>query len=135
MLPDDEEEVPLRGRRRRDKELSRKAPEAQVPQSTEMPGTAVERSTDPARTNVTFAIPLSTDCPSGSAAQTSAAPIPTALPSSLFTAYKISDDPPAAAKEALLQLNLVMGQIKVVHEACQVAFNAGVALQANVQVS
>ena len=42
MLPDDEEEVPLRGRRRRDKELSGKAPEAQVPQSTEMPGTTVE---------------------------------------------------------------------------------------------
>ena len=61
VLPDDEQEVPLRGRRRRDKELSGKAPEAQVPQSTEMLGTAAERSSDPARTNVTFAIPLSTD--------------------------------------------------------------------------
>ena len=135
MLPDDEEEVPLRGRRRRDAELSGKTPEVQVSQSTEMPETTVERSTDPARTNVTFAIPLSTDCPSGSAAQTSAAPIPTALPSSLFTAYQTPDDPPAAAKEALLQLNLVMGQMKVVHEASQVAFNAGAALQTNVQVS
>ena len=145
MLPDDEEEVPLRGRRRRDKELSGKAPEAQVPQSTETPGTAVEQSSDPARTNVTFAIPLSTDCPSGSAAQTSAVPIqphasdpavaPTALPSWLFTAYQTPDDPPSAAKEALLQLNLVMGQMKVVHEASQVAFNAGAALQTNVQVS
>ena len=144
MLPDDEEEVPLR-ERRRDKELSGKAPEVQVPQSTVMPGTAVERSTDPARTNVTFAIPLSTDCPSGSAAQTPAAPlqlhasdpaaVSTALPSSLFTAYQTPDDPPAAAKEALLQLNLVMGQMKVVHEASQVAFNAGAALQTNVQVS
>ena len=145
MLPDDEEKVPLRERRRRDKGLSGKAPEVQVPQSTLMPGTAVERSTDPARTNVTFAIPLSTDCPSGSAAQTSAAPIQlhasdpaaasTALPSSLFTAYQTPDDPPSAAKEALLQLNLVMGQMKVVHEASQVAFNAGAALQTNVQVS
>ena len=145
MLLDDEEEVPLRGRRRRDKELSGKAPEAQVPQSTVMPGTAVERSTDPARTNVTFAIPLSTDCPSGSAAQTPVAPIQlhasdlaaasTALPSSLFTAYQTPDDPPSVAKEALLQLNLVMGQMKVVHEASQVAFNAGAVLQTNVQVS
>ena len=145
MHPDDDEEVPLRGRRRRDKELSGKAPEAQVPQSTEMPGTAAERLIDPARTNVTFAIPLSTDCPSGLATQTPAAPIqlqasdpaaaPTALPSSLFTAYQTPDDPPAAAKEALLQLNLVMGQMKVVHEASQVAFNAGAALQTNVQVS
>ena len=145
MLPDDEEEVPLRERRRRDKGLSGKAPEVQVPQSTLAPGTAVERSTDPARTNVTFAIPLSTDCPSGSAAQTPAAPIQlhasepaaasTALPSSLFTAYQTPDDPPSAAKEALLQLNLVMGQMKVVHEASQVAFNASAALQTNVQVS
>ena len=127
MLPDDEEEVPLRGRRRRDAELSGKTPEVQVPQSTEMPGTTVERSTDPARTSVTFAIPLSTDCRSGSAAQTFAAPIQfhasdpmaasTALPSSLFTAYQTPDNPPSAAKEALLQLNLVMGQMKVVHEA------------------
>ena len=145
MLPDGEEELPLRGRRRSDAELSGKTPEVQVPQSTEMPETVVERSTDPTRTNVTFAIPLSTDCPSGSAAQTSAAPIqlhasdpaaaPTALPSSLFTAYQTPDDPPTAAKEALLQLNLVMGQMKVVHEASQVAFNAGAALQTNVQVS
>ena len=145
MLPDDEEEVPLRGRRRRDAELRGKTPEVQVPQSTEMPETAVERSTDPARTNVTFAIPLSTDCPSRSAAQTSAAPIQlhasdpaaasTALPSSLFTTYQTPDDPPVAAKEALLQLNLVMGQMKVVHEASQVAFNAGAALQTNVQVN
>ena len=66
VLSDKEEEVPLRGRRRRDAELSGKTPEVQVPQSTEMPETAVERSTDPACTNVTFAIPLSTDCPSGS---------------------------------------------------------------------
>ena len=145
MLPDDEEEVPLRGRRRRDKELGGKAPEFHVPQSTEMPETAVERSTNLARTNVTFAIPLSTDCPSGSATQTSAAPMQLsasdlaaasiALPSSLFTAYQTPDDPSAAAKEALLQLNLVMGQMKVVHEASQVAFNAGAALQTNVQVS
>ena len=145
MLPDDEEEVPLRERRRRDKGPSRKAPEVQVPQSTLMPGTAVERSIDPARTNVTFAIPMSTDCPSGSAAQTPAAPVQlhasdpvaasTALPSSLFTAYQTPDDPSSAAKEALLQLNLVMGQLKVVHEASQVVYNASAALQTNVQVS
>ena len=98
------------------------------------PGMVVERSTDPAQTNVTFVVPLSTDCPLGSAAQTFATPIqlhasdpaapPIALPASLFTAYQTPDDPPSAAKEALLQLNLVMGQMKVVHEASQVAFNA-----------
>ena len=78
---------------------------------------AVERSTNPARTNVTFANPLSTDRPSGSAAQTPATPVQlhasdpvatsTALPPSLFTAYQTPDNPSSAAKEALLQLNLV----------------------------
>ena len=145
VLPEDEEEVPLRGRRRKDKEHGGRVLEVQVLRSTVTPGTTVERSTDPARTNTTFAVPLSTDCPSGSAAQTSAAPIqlhasdpavaPTALPSSLFTAYQTPDDPPTAARESLLELNLVMGQMKVVHEASQVAFNAGVPPQTNVQVS
>ena len=66
MLPDDEEEeVPLRERRRRGKASSRKAPEGQVPQSTPVLETVVHRSGDSARTNVSFANPLSTDRPSG----------------------------------------------------------------------
>ena len=104
MLPDDdEEEVPMRERRRRGKGSSGKAPEVQVPQSTLVLEMVVERSGDPVRTNITFANPLSTDRPSGSAAQTPAAPVqlhasdpvdaPTALPSSLFTAYQSPDDP------------------------------------------
>ena len=59
----------------------------------------------------------------------------TALLSSLFAAYQTPDDPPSAAKEALLQVNLVMEQMKVVHEASQVAYNASTALQTNVKVS
>ena len=93
MLPDDEEEVPLRGRRRKDKELGGKALEVQVLRSTVTPGTMIERSTDPAQTNVTFAVPLSTDCPSGSAAQTSAAMI------------QLSAPDPAAASIALPSSN------------------------------
>ena len=50
VLPDDEEVVPLRGRRRKDKEPSRKATEAQVLRSTGTLAATVERSTDPART-------------------------------------------------------------------------------------
>ena len=78
-------------------------------------------------------------------ARTSTAPVqlhasdpvaaPTALPSSLFAAYQTPDDPPSDAKEALLQVNLVMEQMKVVHEASRVAYNASTALQANVKVS
>ena len=60
---------------------------------------------------------------------------PTVLPSSLFAAYQTPDDPPSAAREALLQANLVMEQMKVVHEASQVAYNASTALQTNVKVS
>ena len=145
MLPDDdEEEVPLQERRKRSGGSSRRRLEVQVPQSTVMPGTAVGQSTDPARTNVTFANPLMTDRPSGSAAPTPAAPAQlhasdpvtasTALEPSLFTAIR----PRRLAKcrqEALLQVNLVMEQVKVMHEASQVAYNASTTLQTNVQVS
>ena len=111
-LPDDEEEVPLRERRRRGRASSGKAPEGQVLQSAPVLETVVQRSEVLAQTNVTFANPLTTDHLSGSTAQTSAAPVqlhasdpvaaPTALPSSLFTAYQTPDDSPSAAREALL---------------------------------
>ena len=105
----------------------------------------VQRTIDPDRANVTFANPLLTDRPSGSIAQVTTAPAqlhasdhviaPTVLPSSLFVAYQTPDDPSSAAREALLQVNLVMEQMKVVHEASQVAYNASTALQTNVKVS
>ena len=146
MLPDDdEEEVPLRERRRRGKGSSGKAPEVQVPQSTLVLETMVERSGDPVWTNVTFANPLMTDRPSGSTAPTPAALVQlhvsdpvvasTALEPSLFAAYQTLDDSPSAAREALRQVNLVMEQVKVMHEASQVAYNASTALQTNVKVS
>ena len=59
----------------------------------------------------------------------------TALEPSLFVAYQTPDDSPSAAREALRQVSLVMEQVKVVHEASQVAYNASTALQTNVQVS
>ena len=97
------------------------------------------------RTNVRFANPLMTDCLSGSAAPTPAAPVQlhtsdpvgasTALEPSLLAAYQTPDDSPSAAREALRQVNLVMEQVKVMHEASQVAYNASTALQTNVHVS
>lgn len=124
--------MPLRERRRKGRTSSGRAAEGQVPEP------AVERSGDLARASVTFADPLSTDRPSGSTAQAPAAPVqvhasdpvaaPTALPASLFTTYQTPDHPPSAAREALLQVNLVMEQMKVVHEASQVAYNATTAL-------
>ena len=105
----------------------------------------VERSKEPVRTSVTFASPLTTDRPAGSTAPTPAAPVQlhasdsataqAALQPSLFAVYQTPDDSPSEAREALRQVNLVMEQVKVVHEASQVAYNASTALQANVQVS
>ena len=64
MLPDDdEEEVPLKERRRRGKGSSGRGLEVQVPQSTPVLEAVVERYRDPVRTNVTFASPLTTDRP------------------------------------------------------------------------
>ena len=105
----------------------------------------VERFGELVRTNVTFANALTTDRPSGSTAPTPAAPVQphvsdpitasTALEPSLFVAYQTPDDSPSAAREALRQVNLVMEQVNVMHEASQVAYNASTALQINVQVS
>ena len=105
----------------------------------------VERTGDPVQTNVTFADPLMTNRASGSTNPAPAAPVQipasdpvgasTALESSLFTAYQTPDDSPSAAREALRQVNLVMEQVKVMHEASEVAYNASIALQTNVQVS
>ena len=145
MLPDDEEEeAPLQERRKKSGSSSRRRLEVQVPQSTPVLEAVVERSGEPVRTNVTFASPLTTDRPSGSTAQTPAAPMQlhshlvtasTTLEPSLFATYQTPDDSPGAAREALRQVNLVMEQVKVMHEASQVAYNASTALQTNVQVS
>ena len=98
----------------------------------------VECSGEPVRTNVTFANPLTTDRPSGSTAPATAAPVQlhvsdpvpasTALEPPLFAAYQTPNDLPSAAREALRQVNLVMEQVKVMHEASRVAYNASTAL-------
>ena len=139
MLPnDDEEEVPLHERRKKSGGSSRRKLDVQLPQSTPAPEVIV-------RTNITFANLLTTDHPSGSTAQTPPAPVQlhssdlattlTPLEPSLFATYQTPDDSPGAARESLRQVNLVMEQVKVMHEASQVAYNASIALQTNVQVS
>ena len=146
MFPDDEEEeAPLKKRRRRAKGSSVRVHEVQVPRSTPVLETAVERSGDPVRTNVTFTDLLMTDRPSRSTAPTPTSPVQphasdpvaasAALAPSLFATYQTPDDSPSAARVALRQVNLVMEQVKVMHEASQVAYNASTALQTNVKVS
>ena len=146
MLPgEEEEEVPLQEMRRRGGGSSRRRLEVQVPQLTPVLEAVVERSRDTVWTNVTFASPLTTDRPSGSTAPVTAAPVKlhssdpvaasAALEPSLFAAYQTPNDSPSAAREALRQVNLVMEQVKVMHEDSQVAYNASTVLQTNVKVS
>ena len=145
MLPDNEEEAPLQERKKKSGSSGRRRLEVQVPQSTLALEAVVERSGEPVPTNVTFASPLTNDRLVGSTAPTPAAPVQphasdsaalsAALQPSLFAAYQTPNDSPSAAREDLRQVNLVMEQVKVVHEASQVAYNASTALQANVQVS
>ena len=129
--------MPLQERRKRSGGSSRKRLEVQVPQSTPVLEAVVERTGDPVQTNVTFANPSTTDRPLGLTSPTPAAPVTASTPldPSLFAAYQTPDDSPSAAREALRQVNLVMEQVKVMHEASQVAYNARTALQTNVQVS
>ena len=112
MLHDDEgEEEAPQERKNKSGGSSRRRLEVQIPQSTPAPEAI-------ARTNVTFANPLTTDRPSGSTAQTPATPVPlhasdpvttsTTLEPSLLSAYQTPDDSPSAAREALRQVNLVM---------------------------
>ena len=110
-----------------------------------MPEMVAQRSKDLAQANVSFANPVSTDCPSVSIAQVSASlaqlhasdPVisPIVPPLSLFAAHHTPDDPGSAAKEAIVQANVMMEQMKVVHEASQAAYNASSALHVNVKFS
>ena len=144
-LPHDNEEAPQKNTGRTSRASSRRTPVGQESQSTSTPETVVQRSGDPTRASISFANPVSTDCPSVLIAQVPASPAqlhaldhviaPTVLPSSLFAAHHIPDDLAGAAKEAILQANLMMEQMKVVHEASQAAYNASSALHINVKVS
>ena len=89
----------------------------------------VKHSGDPVQTNVTFSSPLTTHRLSGSTAPVTAAPVQlhssdpvaasAALEPWLFAAYQA---------QTIRQVNLVMEQVKVMHEASQVAYNASTAL-------
>ena len=110
--------------------MSRKTSTSKTPQSTPVTEPVVQQFGDANRASVTLAVPLSSAQPSASTAQA-----PTDLPSSLFTAHHVPEDPVSAAEEAIRQAGLMMEQMKVVREASQAAYDASSALQANVQVS
>ena len=111
MLPDDEEEEPLQGSRKRSGSSGRRRLEVQVPQSTLALEAVVDHSGEPVRTSVTFASPLTTDHAADPTVPTPAAPVQphasdpvttsAALQPSLFAAYQTPDDSLSAAREAL----------------------------------
>ena len=105
----------------------------------------VRQSEDAVRTSVTFAAPLSSEHPAPSTApvipsvvQLHATELQTTTPGSsalFFTSYRVPDNQSEAAAEAIRQANVMMERMKMVHENSQVAYDASVALRANVQVS
>ena len=100
-----------------------------MPQSTPVAEPVIQEVGDANRTSVTFAIPLSSAQPSASTAQTPADP------PSLFSAHHVPEDQVGASKEAIRQAGIMMEQMKMVREANQAGYDAGSALQSNVQVS
>ena len=74
---------------------------------------------------VSFAVPLTSACPSSSSAD----------PPSLFSTHHVPEDQAGAAKEAIRQEGVMMEQVKAIRDASQAAYDASSALQSNVQVS
>ena len=102
-------------------------PTSKVPQSTSAPQPVIKQSGDPIRAPISFADPVSTDCPSTSTAQDLAPFVQlqtsdplaasTVPPTPLFVIHHVLEDPVSAAKEAIRQACLMMERVKVVHKA------------------
>ena len=94
---------------------------------------------------MTFTAPLSSEHPALSTApvipsvvQLHATELQAATPGSsalFFTSYPVSDNQSEAAAEAIRPANVMMEQMKTVHENSQAAYDTSAALRANVQVS
>ena len=105
----------------------------------------IRQSEDAGRASITFAIPLSSERPTpsivpvfSSVVQPHASELQAAAPGSsapFFTNYHVSESQSAAAAEAIRQTNVMMEQMKTVHENNQAAYDASANLWANVQVS
>ena len=93
---------------------------------------------------VTFAAPVSSERPTSSTAPVFASTIQphvsalqavvTAPSTPFFTTHHVPESQADAAAEAIRQAGIMMERVKVVHENCQAAYDASVALRANVQV-
>ena len=123
--------------------MSKRVPGARTPRSSFEH--VVQQLNDPVRASVSFANPLSTDQPSASTAQApemiaqvqaSSPPAPLPVPSSLmFAMHPVPEDQVGAAKEAMIQVGVMMDRLKVVYDNIKATYDASSTLQANVRVS
>ena len=105
----------------------------------------VRQSEDAGGASVTFAVPLSSERPAPSivpvfpsVVQPHASELQAAAPRSsapFLNNYHVPESQSDTATEAIRQANVMMEQMKTVHENSQAAYDASTALQANVQVS
>ena len=117
-LLDDDEDMPLRPRKRG----SRKTSADKAPPSTLVTEPMIQEVGDTNRTAVTFTIPLTSAQPAASTAQTPD------NSSSLFAAHHVPEDQAGAAREAIRQASIMMERMKVIREASQAAYDASSAL-------
>ncbi|XP_044335082.1 histone-lysine N-methyltransferase SETD1A [Triticum aestivum] len=135
-LPDDDEDVPLRPRK------SKKTTAGRISRSEPATEPTVQRPEDASRASVTFVVPVSSDHPAPSTVPVFSSAIqPHALepqaavsgPSvPFFTTYHVPESQSDAAAEAIRQAGVMMERMKAVHDNSQAAYDASVALRANV---
>ena len=137
-LPDDDEDVLPRPRKK-------KATAGKTSQSEQAAEPVVQQLEDASKVSVTFADPVSSARPASSTApelvstiQLHASDLQAAAsgPSvPFFATHHVPESQSDAAAEAIRQAGIMMERVKAVHESSQAAYDASVALRANVQVS
>ena len=137
-LPDDDEDVPLRPRKK-------KATASKTSQSEPTTERVIQWTEDVSKVSVTFADPVSSVRPASSIApehvstiQLHALDLQAAASGSsipFFATHHVPESQSDAATEAIRQVGIMMERVKTVHESSQAAYDASAALRANVQVN
>ena len=137
-LPDDDEDVPPRPRKK-------KATAGKTSQSEPAVEPVVQQLEDASKVSVTFADPVSSARPASStapvlaltiqlhASELQAAASGPSVP--FFATHHVPESQSDTAVEAICQADIMMERVKAVHESSQATYDASAALRANVQVS
>ena len=137
-LPDDDEDVPLRPRKK-------KAIASKTSQSEPAAEPVVQQLEDASKVSVTFADPVSSVRPASSTTpelastiQPHASDLQTVASGPFvpfFATHHVLESQSDAAPEDIRQAGIMMERVKAVHESSQAAYDASAALRVNVQVS